>query len=68
MANIWDVFGKRIGSITKLPDGKRKVYDGDGQPLGNTTREGTFGLNGKKISRTPMPGLLFNRSNKQPKK
>ena len=68
MANIWNVFGKKIGSITTLPDGKRKVYDSNGQPLGSTTRNGTFGLNGKKITNTPMAGLLFNRRNKQPKK
>lgn len=68
MSNIWDVFGRRIGSITKLPDGKQKVYDKNGQPIGSTSRQGTFRLNGKKITSTPMPGLLFNRGNKQPKK
>lgn len=62
--NIWDVFGKRIGSTSKLPDGKRHVYDTNGQPLGNVSSEGTFGLNGNKISRTPDAGLLFKRSKK----
>jgi hypothetical protein len=65
MANIWNVFGKRIGSITDLPDGKQKVYDSNGQPLGSVGHGGTVTAKGKIVSRTPMPGLLFKR---QPKR
>ena len=61
--SIWDGFGRRIGSVSNMP-GKKHVYDGNGQPLGNVGRHGTFTKNGKLVSRTPMPGLLFNRTNK----
>jgi hypothetical protein len=57
---IWDAFGRRIGSVATLPDGKQKVYDSQGQPSGTVSHIGTFGVNGKMISRTPMAGLLFN--------
>ena len=65
--SIWDGFGHRIGSATMLPDGKRHIYDRDGQPLGNVGRDGTFTTNSNLVSRTPMPGLLFTRSGKQRK-
>jgi hypothetical protein len=57
---VWDAFGRRIGSVSTLPDGKQHVYDKNLQPLGNVSNAGTFGLNGKLISRTKMPGLLLN--------
>jgi hypothetical protein len=57
---IWDGFGRRLGSVRTLPDGKQKVYDANLQPLGSVSHIGTFGVNGKLISRTPMPGLLLN--------
>ena len=57
---VWDGFGRRIGSVATLPDGKKHVYDSNGQPLGKVSSNGTFGVNGNLISRTPMPGLLFN--------
>ena len=57
---VWDAFGRRLGSVAKLPDGKQKVYDSQGQPLGTVSHIGTFGKDGKLVSRTPMPGLLFN--------
>ena len=62
---VWDGFGRRIGSVATLHDGKKHVYDANGQPLGNVSRNGTFGVNGKMISRTPMAGLLFNLGNKK---
>ena len=65
--SIWDGFGRRLGSIANLPDGKKHVYNGNGQPLGNVGGHGTVTTNGKLVSRTPMPGLLFNRSGKQRK-
>jgi hypothetical protein len=65
--NVWDGFGRRIGSISKMPDGKTHVYDSCGQPLGNVAKTGTFTPNGKLVSRTPMAGLLFNRTTKQKK-
>ena len=57
---VWDGFGRRIGSVATLPDGKKHVYDSNNQPLGKVSSNGTFGVNGNLISRTPMPGLLFN--------
>lgn len=57
---VWDAFGRRVGSVETLPDGKLHVYDRNLQPAGNVSNDGTFGLNGKLISRTPMPGLLLN--------
>jgi hypothetical protein len=57
---VWDGFGRRIGSVATLPDGKLHVYDRNLQPLGNVSNIGTFGKNGKIISRTPMAGLLLN--------
>ena len=62
---IWDAFGRRIGSVATLPDGKKHVYDSNGQPLGNVGHIGTFEKNGKMISRTPMAGLLLGRTGKQ---
>ena len=64
---VWDGFGRRIGSVATLPDGKKHVYDSNGQPLGKVSRNGTFGVNGNLISRTPMPGLLLGRAGKQKK-
>jgi hypothetical protein len=57
---VWDAFGRRLGSVATLPDGKKHVYDKNGQPLGNVSHIGTFWVNGKMISRTQMPGLLLN--------
>jgi hypothetical protein len=57
---VWDGFGRRIGSVATLPDGKKHVYDKNGQPLGNVSHIGTVDVRGTLISRTPMPGLLFN--------
>jgi hypothetical protein len=57
---VWDAFGRRIGSVATLPDGKQKVYDANLQPLGSVSHIGTVDVNGKMISRTPMPGLLLN--------
>jgi hypothetical protein len=57
---VWDGFGRRIGSVATLPDGKQHVYDKDLQPLGNVSRIGTVDVRGTLISRTPMPGLLLN--------
>lgn len=62
---VWDRFGRRIGSVATLPDGKQHFYDRNLQPLGNVSKDGTFGLNGKLISRTPMPGLLLNLGKKK---
>lgn len=57
---VWDGFGRRLGSMATLPDGKQHVFDRNLQPLGSVSNDGTFGLNGKLISRTQMPGLLLN--------
>lgn len=57
---VWDSFGRRIGSVATLPDGKQKVYDANLQPLGNVSHIGTVDIRGKLLSRTPMPGLLLN--------
>ena len=65
--NIWDGFGRRIGSIADLPNGKKHVYDGNGQPLGNVWKTGTFTADGTMVSRSKLPGLLFNKTNKQRK-
>jgi hypothetical protein len=58
--SIWDGFGCRIGAVSTLPDGKKHVYDGNGQPLGSVGPSGTLTTNGKLVSRTPMAGLLLN--------
>ena len=57
---VWDGFGRRIGSVATLPDGKKHVYDKNCQPHGNVSHIGTVDVRGKLISRTPMPGLLFS--------
>jgi hypothetical protein len=57
---VWDAFGRRIGSVATLPDGKQHVYDRNMQPLGNVSHIGTVNVRGTLISRTPMPGLLLN--------
>ncbi|WP_348262857.1 hypothetical protein P8935_24080 [Telmatobacter sp. DSM 110680] len=57
---VWDSFGRPLGSVQTLPDGKRHVYDKSGQPLGNVSNIGTVDARGKLLSRTPMPGLLLN--------
>jgi len=57
---VWDGFGRRIGSVSTLPDGKQHVYDRDLQPLGSISHIGTADARGKLVSRTPMPGLLLN--------
>jgi hypothetical protein len=62
---VWDAFGRRLGSVATLPDGKQKVYDSQGQPLGTVSHIGTFGVNGNMISRTPMAGLLLNLGKKK---
>jgi hypothetical protein len=56
---VWDGFGRRIGSVATLPDGKKHVYDRNLQPLGRASNAGTFTANGRLISRTPMAGLLL---------
>ena len=58
---VWDGFGRRIGSVATLPDGKKHVYDSNGQPAGKVSSNGTFSANGQLVSRTPLPGLLLNR-------
>jgi hypothetical protein len=57
---VWDGFGRRIGSVATLPDGKQHVYDRNLQPLGRVSHIGTVDVRGKLISRTPMAGLLLN--------
>jgi hypothetical protein len=62
---VWDAFGRRIGSVSTLPDGKQRVYDANLQPLGNVSHIGTVDARGTLISRTPMPGLLLNLGKKK---
>ena len=62
---VYDNFGRRIGSVTNLPDGKKHVYDADQQPLGKVSQKGTFGVTGNLVSRTPMAGLLFRGKQKK---
>jgi hypothetical protein len=50
-----------------LPDGKKHVFDADNQRLGSVDTGGTFDKNGRLVSRTPMEGLLFNRTGKKGK-
>lgn len=59
MANIWDRFGRLIGSVKKSGEDDLNTYDHKGQPLGKVRRLGTYEIGGNKISSTRDPGLTF---------
>jgi YD repeat-containing protein len=61
MANVWDRFGKIIGSVRDLGNGESNTYDEHGQPLGKVRETGTYDNNGRKISSTQDSGLTFAR-------
>ena len=60
MANIWDRFGRLIGSVEK--SGKdADTFDNKGQPLGKVRKTGTYENRGNKISSERDPGLTFGK-------
>jgi len=56
MANIWDRFGRLIGSVERSGNGDADTYDEKGQPLGRVTKLGTYEIRGNKISSERDPG------------
>lgn len=60
MANVWDRFGRLIGSVRKS-GADQDTYDNKGQPLGKIRRLGTYEARGNKISSEKEPGLTFGR-------
>ena len=60
MANIWDRFGRLIGSVEKSGSGQN-TYDNHGQPLGQVRDNGTYEIRGNKISATRDPDLTFGK-------
>ena len=61
MANIWDRFGRLIGSVEKSGKDDANTYDSKGQPLGKVTKTGTYEVRGNKISSERDPGLTFGK-------
>ena len=61
MANIWDRFGRRIGSVEKSGREDLNTYDEKGQPLGKVRKTGTYEVRGNKISTARDPGLTFRK-------
>jgi len=61
MVNIWDRFGRLIGSVERSGNGDADTYDGKGQPLGKVRANGTYELGGNKISSERDPGLTFGK-------
>ena len=70
MANVWDRFGRLIGSVRKSGAEDLNTYDHTGQPLGKVRANGTYEVRGNKISSERDPGLTFGRGRKSrgPKK
>ncbi len=60
MANIWNRFGRLIGSVEKSGTGAN-TYDDKGQPLGKVRDNGTYEVRGNKISSERDPGLTFGK-------
>jgi YD repeat-containing protein len=61
MANIWDRFGRLIGTVRDLGNGDANTYDENGQPLGQVRKTGTYEIRGNKISSERDPGLTFRK-------
>lgn len=61
MANIWDRFGHRIGSVEKSGKSDATTYGRNGQPLGKVRPTGTYQVRGNKISSERDPGLTFGK-------
>jgi hypothetical protein len=61
MANVWDRFGRLIGSVNWSDKGDANTYDDKGQPLGKVRTNGTYEARGNKISSTRDPGLTFGK-------
>jgi YD repeat-containing protein len=61
MPNIWDRFGRRIGSVEKPGKNDWNTYDSQGQPLGKVRTMGTYENRGNKITRERDPGLTFRK-------
>lgn len=61
MANVWDRFGRLIGSVRKSGAEVLNTYDNKGQPLGKVRANGTYEVRGNKISSERDPGLTFRR-------
>ncbi len=60
MPRVWDNRGNLIGSIRRVPKGFN-VYDRNSQPAGSVRPTGTYDKNGRKVTGSKEPGLLFNR-------
>jgi YD repeat-containing protein len=61
MPNIWDRFGRLIGSVEKSGKEDSNTYDKKGQPLGKVRQIGTYAVRGNKISTERDPGLTFRK-------
>ena len=61
MANVWDRFGRLIGSVRKSGAEDLNTYDHTGQPLGKVRANGTYEVRGNKISSERDPGLTFGK-------
>jgi hypothetical protein len=61
MANVWDRFGRLIGSVRKAGAEDLNTYDHMGQPLGKVRANGTYEVRGNKISSERDPGLTFGK-------
>ncbi len=61
MANIWDRFGRLIGSVERSGKEDCDTYDHKGQPLGKVRKLGTFEVRGNQISSERDPGLTFGK-------
>ena len=56
MANIWDRFGRLIGSVEKSGKDDANTYDNKGQPLGKVAKTGSYEVRGNKISSERIRG------------
>jgi hypothetical protein len=55
MANVWDGFGKLIGSVRRSENGDANTYDNQGQPLGKVRQTGTYEVRGDRINQDEVP-------------
>jgi YD repeat-containing protein len=61
MTNIWDRFGRLIGSVQETGNSGQNTYDEHGQPLGSVRETGTYDKGGRKVSTTRDAGLTFGK-------
>ncbi len=61
MANIWNRFGRLIGSVQRSGTDDLNTFDNKGQPLGKVRDNGTYEVRGNKISSERDAGLTFGK-------